>query len=79
MERLSGMKLDDFLSEGVCIRPEAFNDPDNARMQAENKFIAIWDSTIPRGKQNMYGWAASPWVWAIGFERCSKPEEQGHK
>ncbi len=75
MERLCNMKLDDFLSEGVCIRPEAFNDPQNACMQAENEFIAIWDSTIPKGQQNLYGWTANPWVWVIGFERCSKPEE----
>ena len=79
IEKLCNMKLDDFLSEGVCIRPEAFNDPDNARMQAENEFIAIWDSTVPGGQQHLYGWAASPWVWVIGFERCSKPEEQGYK
>lgn len=77
VERLCNMKLDDFLSEGVCIRPEAFNDPENAYMQARDEFITIWNSTVPRGQQNLYGWAASPWVWVIGFERCSKPEEQG--
>lgn len=75
VERLCNMKLDDFLSEGVCIRPEAFNDPENAYMQARDEFITIWNSTVPRGQQNLYGWAASPWVWVIGFERCSKPEE----
>lgn len=73
--QLCNMKLDDFLSEGVCIRPEAFNDLENAYMQARNEFIAIWDSTISKGQQNLYGWTANPWVWAIGFERCSKPEE----
>lgn len=68
-ERLSDMKLDDFLSEGVCIRPEAFNDPDNAYMQARMGFFHIWDSTIPKGQQDLYSWAVDPWVWVIEFER----------
>lgn len=74
-ERLCNMKLDDFLSEGVYIHPEAFNDPENAYMQARNEFIAIWDATIPKGQQNLYGWTANPWVWAIEFEQCEKPKE----
>lgn len=76
-ERLSDMKLDDFLSEGVSIRPEAFNDPDNAYMQARMGFFHIWDSTIPKGQQDLYSWAVDPWVWVIEFERCSKPEAAG--
>lgn len=74
-ERLCNMKLDDFLSEGVYIHPEAFNDPENAYMQARNEFIAIWDATIPKGQQNLYGWTANPWVWVIEFEQCEKPKE----
>lgn len=74
-ERLCNMKLDDFLSEGVYIHPEAFNDPENAYMQARNEFIAIWDATIPKGQQNLYGWTANPWVWAIEYEQCEKPKE----
>ncbi len=76
-ERLSDMKLDDFLSEGVSIRPEAFNDPDNAYMQARMGFFHIWDSTIPKGQQDLYSWAVDPWVWVIEFERCEKPEAAG--
>lgn len=34
VERLHDMTLDDFLSEGVCLNPEAFNDPENAYGQA---------------------------------------------
>lgn len=78
-ERLSDMKLDDFLSEGVSIRPEAFNDPDNAYMQARIGFLNIWDSTIPKGQQDLYSWAANPWVWVIEFERCEKPEAAGEE
>lgn len=78
-ERLSDMKLDDFLSEGVSIRPEAFNDPDNAYMQARMGFFHIWDSTIPKGQQDLYSWAVDPWVWVIEFERCEKPEAAGEE
>ncbi len=45
------MDLDDFLSEGACIRPEAFNDPENVHMQAKNEFIELWNSTISKGQQ----------------------------
>lgn len=76
VERLCDMKLDDFLSEGVCIRPEAFNDPENAYMQARNEFVEIWDSTIPKDQKDIYGWEANPWVWIIEFERCEKPESE---
>ena len=41
VERLQAMTLDDFLAEGVVIRPEAFNDPDNAYLQARDVFVKI--------------------------------------
>ena len=74
VERLQDMALGDFLREGVAIRPEAYNDPDNAYGQARDNFIAIWDSTVSRQDKGRYGWEANPWVWVIGFERCGKPE-----
>lgn len=73
-ERLQDMNIDDFIAEGVAIRPEAFNDPENAYQQAKEEFIHIWDSTIKKADIDRYCWSASPWVWAIGFERCEKPE-----
>lgn len=76
IEHLQDMTLDDFLKEGVVISPEAFNDPSNAYMQARNKFIEIWDSTLPRGQQDLYGWEANPLVWTIEFEWCRKPESE---
>lgn len=75
VERLQAMTLDDFLSEGVTIRPEAFNDPDNAYLQARDVFVKVWDSTVKKEQIYLYGWDGNPWVWTIEFERCGKPEE----
>lgn len=74
IQRLQDMTLDDFLREGVVMLPEAFNDPENVYQQARTDFIDIWDSTIPKGQQALYGWNANSWIWAIEFERCEKPE-----
>lgn len=41
---------------------------------AIERFAKIWDSTIKKSDLDCYGWNASPWVWAIEFERCEKPE-----
>lgn len=69
VERLQDMTLDDFLSEGVVLRPETFNDPENAYRQARNIFSGVWDSTISKKDLKKYGWDASPWVWVIQFKR----------
>lgn len=74
VERLQDMTLDNFLAEGVVLRPEAFNDPENAYMQSKKLFIHIWDSTIKKEQYDLFGWDANPWVWVIEFERCEMPE-----
>lgn len=38
---------------------------------AIDAFATLWDSLY---KSKGYGWGANPWVWAIEFERCEKPE-----
>lgn len=43
VERLQDMNLDDFCSEGVGIRPEAFNDPENSYWQGREVYIDIWN------------------------------------
>lgn len=78
VERLHDMTLDDFLNEGITVPYEAFNDPDNAYMQAKSLFADIWDSTVDKKRQDLY-FDANPWVWVIEFERCEKPEEYGSK
>lgn len=76
VERLQDMKWYDFISEGVCIRPEAFNDPENAYGQAKEFFVKIWDSTLKKADKDKYSWDANPWVWVIDFQRCEKPEKE---
>lgn len=69
VERLQDMTLGCFLSEGVCILPEAFNDPDNAYGQAKSIFTKLWNSTLKKPDLTCYGWEANPWVWEMEFER----------
>ena len=69
-QRLSEMRIAEFLQEGAVIPPEAYNDPANACRQAREEFSRIWDSTLKREELARYGFAADPWVWAIEFERC---------
>lgn len=68
-EHIKGMKLTDFLKEGVTLRPEAFNDPENAYWQAREKFMEIWDNTIKKADFELYKFDANPFVWVIEFER----------
>lgn len=79
VERLHEMRLDDFLKEGVVIREESFNDPENAHQQARAAFKDIWDSTVKKSALDIYGWNANPYTWAIEFERCEKPEVENAK
>lgn len=76
VERIQDMNLDDFLSEGVVVRLEAFNDPENAYGQAKEIFKAIWDSTVKKTDIDKYSWKSNPWVWVIEFRRCEKPESE---
>ncbi len=39
-------------------------------------FSELWDSTIKPADRALYGWAANPWVWVIGFERISRKEAE---
>lgn len=74
IERLQEMTLDDFLAEGIVLRPEAFNDPDNAYLQAKSEYSRVWNSTIKKSDLPEYGWDANPWDFVYKFKRISKEE-----
>lgn len=42
---------------------------------AKEAFSYLWNSTLKKSDLARYGWDANPWVWAIEFEQCEKPEE----
>lgn len=92
IQRLQEMRLDDFIKEGItpdkpdnctcawkldscpedtCANRQALLD--NIHYEA---FRRLWDSTIQPRDRDKYGCDANPWVWAIEFERCEKPESE---
>lgn len=78
VQRLHDMTLDYFLAEGATLRPEAFNDPENAYWQARRIFAEkIWDKTLKKADREFYSWDANPWVWAIAFDRVYPDDMEG--
>ncbi len=47
---------------------------DSVKRAAIKKFSELWNSTIKKSDLDRYGWGCNPWVWAIEFEQCEKPE-----
>lgn len=45
--KVQDMSFDDYLSEGIYVHPEAYNDPGNAFFQAQRSFAYLWNGTIP--------------------------------
>lgn len=82
VERLQDIK--NVYNEGIhfCDCPAGYTwkdttDMHNCYTDPVGAMEALWDSTIPKGQQDLYSWAANPWVWVIEFERCEKPEAAG--
>lgn len=67
--RLQDITAEECLCEGI--------EPDAHHVGPEfalGMFNGLWDSTIKPADRDKYGWDANPWVWAIEFERCERPE-----
>ena len=84
VERLQDIK--NVYNEGIhfCDCPAGYTwkdttDMHNCYTDPVGAMEALWDSTIPKGQQDLYSWAANPWVWVIEFERCEKPEAAGEE
>lgn len=79
VERVQNMTLNDFLAEGIVLRPEAFSDPDNAYLQAKSEYSRVWNSTIKKSNLGKYGWDANPRVTVNEFRRISKEEADKYR
>ena len=86
VERLQGITEEQACAEGTNHWDEAcyenngwhptLGDPDSGGdCDIIVGFHKLWDSTIKKSEQDLYGWEANPWVWVIEFERCEKPGE----
>lgn len=77
VERLQEITEDGAKAEGAIDNRGFIHSPENeydSIHTAREHFAEIWDSTIKKSDIDRYGWDANPYVWAISFERCEKPE-----
>ena len=75
VERLQEITEDEAKAEGANWKNgKNVGVVEKMRRTAVERFSEIWDSTIKKSDLDRYGWQANPWVWAISFERCEKPE-----
>lgn len=72
VERLQEIDGKGCLKEGIEEEPLKYVGDEFVK----GMFHDLWDSTIKKSDLDRYGWEANPWVWAIEFERCEKPEEE---
>ena len=66
------------------VRVERLQDIDDKGVTSEGleigaPFEELWDRTINPKERHIFGWAANPWVWVIGFERISREAAENEK
>lgn len=78
--RVTAMRVERLKEIGNCIKegipPGTHATAHMNEIDERAAFAYLWNSTVKPADLTRYGWAANPWVWAIEFERCEKPEAQ---
>lgn len=82
LERLQDITEDGAKAEGIGEEwamswwSPTYYDPDSGGYPKYRDTFAfeVWDKTVKKSDLDSYGWDANPYVWAISFERCEKPE-----
>lgn len=80
VERLQEITEDDAMKEGIfpsncrnCNAPFGCDACSDEGYDEIDVFVELWSSTIKKSDLDSYGWDANPYVWAIEFEKCEKP------
>lgn len=77
VERLQEITVEGCAAEGIWDDYKTHSEKyhENLKKAAYPKaFSELWNSTIKKDSLPRYGWNANPWVWAITFGQCEKPE-----
>ena len=71
VERVLDITLDDIEREGLYCDPPYTRNHFAYGPGMSIHWIKLWDSL---NNKRGYGWDTNPWVWAISFECCERPE-----
>ena len=74
VERLQDITENGIKDEGIRLKQKDCVSKFDYISELYFLFSRLWNSTIKKSDLDRYGWDANPWVWAISFERCEKPE-----
>jgi len=71
VERLQEISVADAIAEGVNVHPDFHGKPCDSIYSPVQAFRDLWESIHGLG-----AWEASPWVWAVAFQRVQADADQ---
>lgn len=74
VERLQDITENGIKNEGIRLKQKDCVSKFDYISELYFLFSRLWNSTIKKSDLDRYGWDANPWVYAIDFTRCEKPE-----